>query len=82
MSGTEAVAPKRLLIGGQWVPAASGKTFPSVNPSTGAVIAQLAEAGAADADRAVAAARARSRDRGVGSSRGSGRRCCGRWRTW
>jgi aldehyde dehydrogenase (NAD+) len=50
--------PKRLLIGGQWVEAASGQTFPSVNPSTGVVIADLAEADAADADRAVAAARA------------------------
>src|SRR5260370_26647403 len=50
--------PKRLLIGGQWVDAVSGATFPSVNPSTGEVIAELAEAGAADADRAVAAARA------------------------
>jgi aldehyde dehydrogenase (NAD+) len=49
--------PKRQLIGGQWVEAASGKTFPSVNPSTGEVIAELAEAGAEDADRAVAAAR-------------------------
>jgi aldehyde dehydrogenase (NAD+) len=50
--------PKRLLIGGQWMDAVSGKTFPSVNPSTGEVIAELAEADAADADRAVAAARA------------------------
>jgi len=50
--------PKRLLIGGQWVEAASGQTFPSVNPSTGEVIADLAEADATDADRAVAAARA------------------------
>ncbi|SEG83934.1 aldehyde dehydrogenase (acceptor) [Thermomonospora echinospora] len=50
--------PKRLLIGGRWVEAASGRTFPSVNPSNGEVIAELAEAGAADADRAVAAARA------------------------
>lgn len=50
--------PTRLLIGGQWVEAASGKTFPSINPSTGEVIAELAEADAADADRAVAAARA------------------------
>jgi aldehyde dehydrogenase (NAD+) len=49
---------KRLLIGGQWVGAASGRTFPSINPSTGEVIADLAEAGAPDADRAVAAARA------------------------
>jgi aldehyde dehydrogenase (NAD+) len=49
--------PKQLLIGGQWVPAASGKTFPSINPSTGEVIATLAEGDAADIDRAVAAAR-------------------------
>ncbi|HEY8527676.1 MAG TPA: aldehyde dehydrogenase family protein [Acidimicrobiales bacterium] len=50
-------APKRLLIGGEWVPAASGRTFPSVDPSTGRVIAELAEGGAEDVDRAVAAAR-------------------------
>jgi aldehyde dehydrogenase (NAD+) len=50
--------PKRLLIDGEWVPAASGRTFDSVNPSTGQVIAQLAEGDAADVDRAVAAARA------------------------
>jgi aldehyde dehydrogenase (NAD+) len=49
--------PKRLLIGGQWVDALSGKTFDSVNPATGKVIAQLAEGGAEDIDRAVAAAR-------------------------
>ena len=50
--------PKKLLIGGEWVDAASGRTFPAVNPSTGEVIAELAEGDAADADRAVAAARA------------------------
>jgi aldehyde dehydrogenase (NAD+) len=50
--------PKGLLIGGEWVPAASGRTFPSVNPSTGEVVAELAEGDAEDADRAVAAARA------------------------
>ena len=49
--------PKKLLIGGQWVDALSGKTFDSVNPSTGRVIAQLAEGAAEDVDRAVAAAR-------------------------
>jgi len=48
---------KGLLIGGEWVPAVSGRTFPSINPSTGTTIAQLAEADAADVDRAVAAAR-------------------------
>ena len=50
--------PKRLLIGGRWVEASSGATFSSINPSTGEVLAELAEAGAQDADRAVAAARA------------------------
>ena len=49
--------PTKLLIGGRWVAAASGTTFPSINPSTGEQIAELAEAGPADADRAVAAAR-------------------------
>jgi aldehyde dehydrogenase (NAD+) len=49
--------PKNLLIGGQWVPSVSGKTFPSINPSTGEVIATLAEGDAADIDLAVAAAR-------------------------
>jgi aldehyde dehydrogenase (NAD+) len=49
--------PKQLLIGGEWVDAASGKTFETFNPSTGVVLAELAEGDAADADRAVAAAR-------------------------
>jgi aldehyde dehydrogenase (NAD+) len=56
---------KQLLIGGEWVPAASGRTFPSVNPSTGEVIAELAAGDAEDADRAVASARGRSRARGA-----------------
>ena len=50
--------PKQLLIGGQWVDAASGQTFTTANPSTGAPIAELAAGDATDADRAVAAARA------------------------
>jgi aldehyde dehydrogenase (NAD+) len=48
---------KKLLIEGEWVEAVSGKTFPSINPSTGATIACLAEGDAIDVDRAVAAAR-------------------------
>eukprot|EP00698_Gefionella_okellyi_P005743 TRINITY_DN15203_c0_g1_i1.p1 TRINITY_DN15203_c0_g1~~TRINITY_DN15203_c0_g1_i1.p1 ORF type:complete len:490 (+),score=107.77 TRINITY_DN15203_c0_g1_i1:93-1562(+) len=47
-----------LLINNQWVPAVSGKTFPSINPSTGQVIVNVAEGDAADVDKAVAAARA------------------------
>src|SRR6202171_3642977 len=48
----------KLLINGQWVNSVSGKTFPSINPSTGDEITQIAEADAADVDKAVAAARA------------------------
>ena len=49
--------PKQLLIGGRWMPAASGKTFPVTDPSSGAVVAQAAEGDAVDVDRAVQAAR-------------------------
>jgi len=34
---------RKLLIDGQWVDAASGKTFPVENPATGEVIAHVAE---------------------------------------
>jgi aldehyde dehydrogenase (NAD+) len=49
--------PKKLLIGGQWVPALSGKTFDSINPSTGEIIARVAQGDRDDVDRAVDAAR-------------------------
>ena len=48
---------KRLLIDGKWLEAASGKTFDSINPATGEVLAQVAEGDAEDIDRAVEAAR-------------------------
>jgi aldehyde dehydrogenase (NAD+) len=48
---------KRMLISGQWVEAASGKTFESRDPATGELLARVAEGDAADIDRAVAAAR-------------------------
>jgi phenylacetaldehyde dehydrogenase len=47
----------KLLIDGKLVDAASGKTFPVYNPATGTLLAQVAEADAADVDRAVKAAR-------------------------
>ena len=50
--------PKKHLIGGKWVDARSGKTFPVFNPADGQVIAQAAEGDEADVDLAVAAARA------------------------
>jgi phenylacetaldehyde dehydrogenase len=49
--------PKKLLINGKWVAAASGKTFEVTNPATGHVIARVAEGDAADVDAAVQAAR-------------------------
>jgi aldehyde dehydrogenase (NAD+) len=48
---------KRMLIGGKWLEAASGKTFETRNPATGALLANVAEGDAEDIDRAVAAAR-------------------------
>ena len=47
-----------LLIDGKRVPALSGRTFDTLNPATGKVIAQVAEADAADVDAAVRSARA------------------------
>lgn len=47
----------QLLINGQFVDAASGKTFPTYDPRTGDVIAHVAEGDAEDINRAVAAAR-------------------------
>ncbi len=48
---------KRLFIDGKWVEAASGKTFETINPSTGEVLASVAEGDSEDIDRAVEAAR-------------------------
>jgi acyl-CoA reductase-like NAD-dependent aldehyde dehydrogenase len=47
-----------LLIGSERVEAADGRTFATLDPATGREIAQVAQAGAADVDRAVTAARA------------------------
>ncbi|XP_028754408.1 aldehyde dehydrogenase family 2 member B7, mitochondrial isoform X1 [Neltuma alba] len=47
----------QLLINGKFVDAASGKTFPTLDPRTGEVIAHVAEGDSEDVDRAVVAAR-------------------------
>ncbi|KAK1373263.1 Aldedh domain-containing protein [Heracleum sosnowskyi] len=47
----------KLLINGQFVDSASGKTFPTLDPRTGEVIADIAEGDAEDINRAVSAAR-------------------------
>ncbi len=49
--------PRKMFIDGKWVAAASGKTFPTYNPATGEVLAQIAEGDREDIDRAVKAAR-------------------------
>jgi aldehyde dehydrogenase (NAD+) len=49
---------RQLLIAGAWVDATSGETLPSIDPSTGREIAEIAAGDAEDVDRAVAAARA------------------------
>ena len=49
--------PRRMFINNQFVPSASGKTFPTYNPATGEIMAQVAEGDREDIDRAVKAAR-------------------------
>jgi phenylacetaldehyde dehydrogenase len=49
--------PRQLFINGEWVDAASGKTFETPNPATGETLAHIAEGDAEDVNRAVRAAR-------------------------
>jgi len=48
----------QLYINGEWIDAASGKTFAVTNPATGEEIATVADAGTAEAEAAVKAAHA------------------------
>ncbi|KIC35780.1 aldehyde dehydrogenase family protein [Leisingera sp. ANG-M7] len=50
--------PALCLIGGKWLPAASGGTLPLVNPSDGSEICQIPRGGAADIEAAVLEAEA------------------------
>ncbi|MBZ5540592.1 MAG: aldehyde dehydrogenase family protein [Acidobacteriia bacterium] len=52
------VRARKLLINNEWTDSVSGKTFPTINPATGEEICRVAEADAADVDKAVRAARA------------------------
>ncbi len=58
MTETLARLQTDLFIDGKFVPAKSGKRFPTVNPATGEVIAEVAQAGPEDLEDAVRAARA------------------------
>ncbi len=51
------VKQTQCFIDGQWLPAASGKTFDTIDPATEEVIAQVAEGDAEDIDAAAKAAR-------------------------
>src|ERR1700728_4208175 len=53
-----AISATKLLIDNRWIASESGKTFATVNPTTGEEICQVAEADAADVEKAVKAARA------------------------
>jgi len=52
------ISATQLLINNRWIPSESGRTFATINPSTGEEICQIAEADAADVEKAVKAARA------------------------
>src|SRR6202035_1191857 len=49
--------PRKMLINGKWVNSISGKTFPTYNPATGEILAQVAEGDRDDIKEAVKAAR-------------------------
>src|SRR4051812_24992295 len=55
------LSPGRLLIDNQWVD--GSKSFDTINPATGEVLTQVAEASSADVDRAVGVARKAFEDR-------------------
>ena len=51
------IGPTQLLINNEWVNSVSGRRFQTINPTTGEIICDVAEADAADVDQAVKAAR-------------------------
>lgn len=48
---------KKLYIDGEWVEGSEGKTFKSINPANGEELAEICEASAEDAKKAIAAAK-------------------------
>jgi acyl-CoA reductase-like NAD-dependent aldehyde dehydrogenase len=65
--------PHRLLIGGERLDAADGRTFQTLDPATGREIAEVALGGTEDVARAVAAARAALAEGPWGSMPAAGR---------
>ncbi|WP_199333569.1 aldehyde dehydrogenase family protein [Oculatella sp. FACHB-28] len=62
------VSLTRLYINGEWCDAANGKTFDVIDPTTEAVVAQVAEGTQADAEAAIASAH-RAFEQGGGGGR-------------
>ncbi len=73
MAVTAAATKTQLFIGNQWLDASDGATYDDTNPATGAVIAQVANASAADVDRAAKAAH-EALERGKWSTMAASRR--------
>ncbi|GAB3715032.1 NAD-dependent succinate-semialdehyde dehydrogenase [Amycolatopsis oliviviridis] len=61
-AGVVAAVDKELFIGGKWVPATGGKTFPVLDPSTGEALCEVADASPADGVSALDAAVAAQAD--------------------
>ncbi|WP_326565857.1 NAD-dependent succinate-semialdehyde dehydrogenase [Amycolatopsis rhabdoformis] len=55
-AGVVGAVDKELFVGGKWVPAKSGKTFEVQDPSTGAALCEVADAGPEDGMAALDAA--------------------------
>jgi acyl-CoA reductase-like NAD-dependent aldehyde dehydrogenase len=72
--------PKTLLINGEWMPAARGDTFPTLNPANGETLVDVALASPEDVDRAVDAAR-EAFDRGPWSKMSGEERAQYLWNT-
>jgi succinate-semialdehyde dehydrogenase / glutarate-semialdehyde dehydrogenase len=58
MTATQLSLIEKALIGGAWVGADNGATFPVVNPATGETLGRVPDMGAAETARAIAAAEA------------------------
>ncbi len=57
LSTQSSIKQTKILINNRWVDSVSGKTFETINPATGDVLASVAEADVADVELAVKAAR-------------------------
>jgi acyl-CoA reductase-like NAD-dependent aldehyde dehydrogenase len=73
-AAADEVRRAKMVIGGELVDAADGKTFEVVNPATGRVIATAPQGGKEDVDRAVAAASKAFQDRKGWASWAAGKR--------